>query len=671
MQHIQPYLDYFAAHPSWAIAVIFLIAFGEALLVIGLVVPSTAVLVGAGALVGTGQLEFWPVLMATMIGAIAGDQVSYWAGRIFGERLKLLWPLSRYPHLVAKGEEFIKTHGGKSIALGRFVPGIKAVVPGIAGMFGMGQMFFLSINVVSGIVWALVHLLPGILLGQALALAGDLSGRLLVILLVLLTVLAIAGWLVRILAGSVTPYRKALQGRIAAWARQQGNRPMRRFARGIAPENPRSVLLVMLAVLGVGALAILIDLVSGRVLRSAAGNFDSSLYNLFSELRSAPGDELFIRLTMLGDDFVIYATAAAMIMWLLARRAWRGALATGVTVAAGKLIFWGSHFFIARQPPSNITGPFNADAFYFPSGHSLMIGLLVGLLSVLCNRGMARWTRALIVACGALVVIAIAFSRLYLGVNWLGDVLAGLLVAAVLSTIYGVVTQTLPAQRIRPFSLVAVTTLVFVIAGALHISSDYNRAEALYAARDKMLAVALVDWPQTGWNKVASRRIDLAGVPEEQFVGQWLGSLPALQTAVQAANFTVIPKWTWKDSFTYLDPQAPLAVQRPRPALHEGLKAKLTAVQIPSNGGDYRLTVRAFKANALAVGQASTPVYLLSLTHEVPIPHLKLFAVPSDLPPTREEEAAFIAQFRAAPNVDVVAEKMVDGQPLVIFKPKL
>jgi len=52
MDHIQPYLDYFAQHPSWAVIIVFLIAFGEALLIIGLFVPSTAVLVGAGILVG-------------------------------------------------------------------------------------------------------------------------------------------------------------------------------------------------------------------------------------------------------------------------------------------------------------------------------------------------------------------------------------------------------------------------------------------------------------------------------------------------------------------------------------------------------------------------------------------------------------------------------------------
>src|SRR5688500_4755235 len=105
MEYVQSYLDYFSQNPEWAIAVVFLIAFGEALLIIGLFVPSTAVLVGAGILVGTGHLGFWPVFFATAVGAILGDQLSYWAGRLFGERLKTMWPLSHYPQLVATGED--------------------------------------------------------------------------------------------------------------------------------------------------------------------------------------------------------------------------------------------------------------------------------------------------------------------------------------------------------------------------------------------------------------------------------------------------------------------------------------------------------------------------------------------------------------------------------------
>jgi undecaprenyl-diphosphatase len=221
MDYIQPYLDYFSANPEWAIAIIFLIAMGEALLIIGLFVPSTAVLVGAGILVGTGHLGFWPVFIATAVGAIVGDQVSYWAGRLFGERLKTLWPLNRYPQLVAKGEDFVREHGGKSIAIGRFVPGVKSVVPGIVGMFNMNQVFFAFVNVTSGTFWAAAHIFPGILIGEGLAFAGELSGRLMVVLLVLFVTLALVGYAIRLAAAGVSPYLNHLLNRVSAWARRK------------------------------------------------------------------------------------------------------------------------------------------------------------------------------------------------------------------------------------------------------------------------------------------------------------------------------------------------------------------------------------------------------------------------------------------------------------------
>jgi undecaprenyl-diphosphatase len=171
MDVIKPFLDYFSTNPEWALVIIFFVAMGEALLIIGLFVPSTAILVGAGVLIGTGHLNFWPVIIVTTLGAILGDQLSYWAGRYFGESLKTLWPLNRYTQLAAKGEDFVREHGGKSVAIGRFVPGVKSVVPGVVGMLGMNQAFFLFVNVTSAVVWAFVHVLPGVLIGQGLAFA--------------------------------------------------------------------------------------------------------------------------------------------------------------------------------------------------------------------------------------------------------------------------------------------------------------------------------------------------------------------------------------------------------------------------------------------------------------------------------------------------------------------
>ena len=66
-----------AAHPAWAIALAFLSAAAEAIVVVGAIVPGTVILVALGVLAGTGALAVWPLVAATAIGAVAGDLSAY------------------------------------------------------------------------------------------------------------------------------------------------------------------------------------------------------------------------------------------------------------------------------------------------------------------------------------------------------------------------------------------------------------------------------------------------------------------------------------------------------------------------------------------------------------------------------------------------------------------
>ena len=666
MENIQPYLDFFAQHPVLAITIVFLVSVGEALLVIGLFIPSTAVLVGAGALVGTGKLPFWPVMIATIVGCIVGDQISYWAGRMYGDRLRTLWPLRNYPVLLAKGEEFVRKHGGKSVALGRFVPGVKAVVPGIAGMFGMSEAFFLSVNIVSGIFWAAMHILPGVLLGQALTMAGELSGRLVVVVLILLVVLGVAGWLIRLFAASLSPYRKAAQARIAGWAGRQNSKALKKFGTLIAPDNAGSTVFLLAIVLGLLAVLALFDLVSGLMLRQAAGNFDHALFNLFSEVRSAPADEIFVRLTMLGDETVIYAITAVMVLWLLLSKSFRAAFATIGLAVIAKLILLATSVVFSSPVASRMP-----DAFAFPSSHALMAGAVLGALAVISAQGLSRWVQALVAAICGMIVITIAFSRLYLGVNWLSDILGGLLVAAILVTLYGAIIAAFPPRHFRPLGLVSAVFLAFLVVGGIHISRNYDYYQLRYQPADKIVSLPFADFATSGSKKLAPRRIDIAGRPGEFFIGQWIGTPDALQKIVLANNFKVWPKWTWHDYLPYLDPHAPLSALSPRPALHEGLRAKLTASQTPADpNASYRLTLRAYQSNFVAKEGQAQRIYYLSVTHEILKPHLSLLAVPSDVAATRAEAESVLAQLRAQAGVQTVSQQERNGFPLLILRAK-
>ena len=649
MEHIQPYLDYFSANPGWALAVIFLIAFGEALLIIGLFVPSTAVLVGAGMLVGTGHLGFWPVFWCTAGGAIAGDQVSYWAGRLFGGQLKTFWPLYKYPALLARGEDFVRQHGGKSIAIGRFVPGVKAVVPGIVGMLGMSQLYFLIVNVSSGLVWTIAHIGPGILLGQGLALAGDLSGHLVIVLLVLLVTIGVVGWLIRIMTASLQPYVSALLQNLSIWARSRNSRAWNRFGKAIHPTNPRAPAVIFLFFVAIASLIILVDIVSGFVLRNAASNLDLSVATMMSEWRNAPADAFMIPLTMLSERPVVWAMGLAIAAWLVVWRGWRVAL-----LLLGIMGFAEFASVNLNRLVSTREGLMHAG---FTSTATLMAGLVLGFLAALAGHSMGRWSKAVVAAFCASIVVAIAFSRVYLGAEWLSGVLVGGLLALLLTSLFGMAIEAIPARRIRPMGLVGFASLALLVTGVIYIGQNESDAETRYAARPLVQSFTEAQWSSGAWANISSRRVDLAGTPEEVFTAQWVGKLDPLESSLTTQSWKALPVWRWQDIFFYLDPNAPLGKLPPRPTLHEGLKAKLTMTLDSPGQPQHRLVLRAFKAQvAVAVDGLPEPVYLISITPEVSKPRFNLYSVPATLQASADDTRFAMAALKNVPDVRILAQ---------------
>jgi membrane protein DedA with SNARE-associated domain len=160
--NLQHLLYLIGLHPSLAIAAAFIVSAAEDLPILGLFSPSTVVLVAIGGLVGLGKVSFWPLFIAIILGAGFGDAFCYWAGRIYKERFAETWPFSRYRGLWTAGQRHFERHGDASILIGRFVPGIKPVVSGVAGMLGMGVLRFTILDLLSAIAWAAVHILPGV-----------------------------------------------------------------------------------------------------------------------------------------------------------------------------------------------------------------------------------------------------------------------------------------------------------------------------------------------------------------------------------------------------------------------------------------------------------------------------------------------------------------------------
>ena len=135
------------------------IGFGGAF--ISLLIPAWGALVALGALIGSSGIEFWPVWVAASLGAALGDWLSYWIGLKLEYRVQHIWPLSRHPDLIPRGERFMKTWGVAGIFIGRFFGPLRASVPLIAGIFEMPFWRFQAANFLSAFVWAAVLLTLG------------------------------------------------------------------------------------------------------------------------------------------------------------------------------------------------------------------------------------------------------------------------------------------------------------------------------------------------------------------------------------------------------------------------------------------------------------------------------------------------------------------------------
>jgi membrane protein DedA with SNARE-associated domain len=146
---------------AWAPMIVFALAFAESLAFISLLVPAWGALIAIGALAAAGLVDIWGVWIAAALGAASGDWLSYWIGLKFNYPVQHIWPLSRHPELIPRGERFVKRWGIFGIFIGRFFGPLRAVVPLIAGIFEMPQLRFQIANVTSAFVWAAVLLAFG------------------------------------------------------------------------------------------------------------------------------------------------------------------------------------------------------------------------------------------------------------------------------------------------------------------------------------------------------------------------------------------------------------------------------------------------------------------------------------------------------------------------------
>ena len=139
---------------DWLYLILGGLAFAEAGIMLGFVLPGETALLAGGVLAAEGVLDIRIMFVVAVVCAIAGDSVGFEVGKYFGPRLESSWLGRRVgQQRWDTAQRFLDTHGGKSVFLGRGVALLRALVPGLAGMSGMRYRRFLGWNALGGLVW--------------------------------------------------------------------------------------------------------------------------------------------------------------------------------------------------------------------------------------------------------------------------------------------------------------------------------------------------------------------------------------------------------------------------------------------------------------------------------------------------------------------------------------
>jgi len=172
-------LDAMATYGAFAIFTAILLAS------IGLPLPTSFLLVAAGSFITQGEIDFWPVMIAGMTGAVLGDHIGYGIGRIGGQPLvRRISQRFNGEALIIQAEKTMHTWGGIGIFFSRWLLTAAGPYVNLTSGFTRYPLLHFSIwDILGEIVWVTLYVQVGRLFSDQLATISDTLGDLTWVLL--------------------------------------------------------------------------------------------------------------------------------------------------------------------------------------------------------------------------------------------------------------------------------------------------------------------------------------------------------------------------------------------------------------------------------------------------------------------------------------------------------
>lgn len=157
--------------------------------------------------------------------------------------------------------------------------------------------------------------------------------------------------------------------------------------------------------------------------------FDQQIVQYLYDVRSLPVTQFFIAVTQFGELLTIYGLLIAISAWLLLRKYTADVAGLLVSVCGSGLTILVLKYLVARDRPDRFFHAYFDNPAYmhlsFPSGHAGLSMALYGYLSYLLLQTYPTFFRQILVFALPALSMLIGISRVYLGVHYATDVIAG------------------------------------------------------------------------------------------------------------------------------------------------------------------------------------------------------------------------------------------------------
>ena len=602
-QTLDTLIAWVGQHPIAAGVVIFLVAFCDAVVILGFLVPAIPLLFAIGAFIGLGTLDGPYAILCAALGAFCGDGLSYVLGRVQGDRLRRMWPFSRHPEWLPQGEVMFRRHGLKSILIARYVGAVRPLVPAIAGMLRMPARRYVPASLIASLSWGAVLLIPGWIFGASIDLFAAVAGRLAIVVGVLLALLALIGFIVYQAYKVLAPRTSMFLSRVLHWSVRHP--VLGRFAEALIDPRRRESpsLLVMAILLIFGGWAFF------TVLLMAAGNGDPTaldlhVHHLMFGLRTPLADQPMAVLASFGDWQVLLPAAAVALGWLCWRQRWIAAAHWIAAFVFGLTLVWALDAMVQVPRPPAVMA---VAGFDFPSAQVTMAMIVYGFFAVLIARELPGRRRAWPYAVAGVLVTTVAFARLYLGAHWLTDVLGGVFLGIVWIAVLGLAYRRRATRSfwMRPLAILFYASVAGF--GLWHGTRGADDTLARFAPPQVRTPIATEQWWDGDWMRLPARRNEFITERAWPLNLQYAGDIDALRERLAAAGWQPGPQANLETLLAILDKGATPETLPVLPASHNGHGDALL-MSHPGPTPDTRLVLHLWFA-PLALDADAMPVW--------------------------------------------------------------